>query len=280
MNNETRKEWVDSAVEELLNSWQVPALSGIQKLKESISYSYSRGGKRFRPVLSLLLAEGFAVHPQKVLPWALAVEMVHTYSLIHDDLPCMDNDDLRRGEPTNHKVFGETTALLAGDALQAEAFHLIAHAYQTEAHLGLKLVKLLSEASGLFGMVGGQAIDLEFQKQRPQFDELTKMHEMKTGALIRVSAEGAAWICGLPEEKVKLCRQFGEHLGFAFQIKDDLLDAKEKNEPGSFPGVVGIQKTQELLQLTTQKALQELKELGITQGPLVELIQFNFDRHK
>lgn len=280
MNSEERKEWVDASIDQLIEAWTVPPSEGIQKLKESMSYSLSRGGKRFRPVLSLLIAESFAVHPQKVLSWAQAVEMIHTYSLIHDDLPCMDNDDVRRGEPTNHKVFGETTALLAGDALLTEAFGWLGQKYQEDPALGLKLVCLLSEAAGLFGMVGGQAMDLDFQKNKPGFEDLKLMQDMKTGALIRVSAEGAALICGLPSEKVKICRQFGECLGLAFQLKDDLLDAVEKAELGSFPGVVGIGKTKEILQQVSDRALKLLNELGIQQGPLVDLVRFNSNREK
>ncbi len=279
-SNEDRKEWVDQAIDRLLASWDLPASPGLAKLKDSIAYSYSRGGKRFRPVLSLLIAESFAVHPQRVLPWALAVEMIHTYSLIHDDLPCMDNDDFRRGEPTNHKKFGETTALLAGDALLTEAFSQIANSYKDDPNVGLKLVALLSQAAGLFGMVGGQAIDLEFQKQKPNFQDLEQMHLMKTGALIRVSAEGAAFVCGLPVEKVELCRQFGENLGLAFQIQDDLLDAKEKEEPGSFPAVLGHEQTERYLTDLTQRCLQSLKDLGITEGSLTELVLYNQSRSK
>ncbi len=280
MNSTERKEWVDSSIDELIANWDVPSLSGIQKLKESMAYSLSKGGKRFRPVFSLLIGEAFGIHPQRILPWAMAVEMIHTYSLIHDDLPCMDNDDFRRGEPTNHKVFGETTALLAGDSLLTESFGLLAHAYHEEPALGLKLVGLLSEAAGLFGMVGGQAIDLEFQKEKPRVDELNIMQDMKTGALIRVSAEGAAVICGLPVEKIKTCREFGIHLGLAFQLKDDILDAKEKDELGSFPGVIGIEATETFLKETTEKAISCLKQLGISQGPLMELVQFNSQREK
>lgn len=280
MNNEDRKELVDASIDQLIESWEVPSSQGIQKLKESIAYSFSRGGKRFRPVFSILIAEGFGVHPQRVLPWAMAVEMIHTYSLIHDDLPCMDNDDFRRGEPTNHKVYGETTALLAGDTLLTEAFGLLARAYREEPELGLQLVALLSDAAGLFGMVGGQAMDLEFQKTKPQFAELKQMQEMKTGALIRVSAEGAALICGLPKEKVKICREFGEHLGLAFQLKDDLLDAVEKDELGSFPSVVGIEKTQTYLQEISDQAFKNLSALNLAKGPLQELVQFNLSREK
>lgn len=280
MNSLERKEWVDSAFDRLLETWQIPLSGGIQKLKESMSYSLSRGGKRFRPVLSLLIAESFAVHPQRVLPWGMAVEMIHTYSLIHDDLPCMDNDDFRRGEPTNHKVFGETTALLAGDTLLTESFGLLAHSYQEDPRVGLQLVALLSDAAGLFGMVGGQAMDLAFQKEKAQLEELKLMQDMKTGALIRVSAEGAALICGLPSEKVQLCRQFGEKLGLAFQLKDDLLDAVEKSELGSFPGIIGIEKTNEYLKQVSQEAFQILNQLGLSEGSLQELVQFNLTREK
>jgi geranylgeranyl diphosphate synthase, type II len=277
-SNEDRKEWVDQAIDRLLSSWDLPASPGLSKLKESIAYSYSRGGKRFRPVLALLIAESFAVHPQRVLPWAMAVEMIHTYSLIHDDLPCMDNDDFRRGEPTNHKKFGETTALLAGDALLTEAFALIAQSYGEDAKVGLQLVGLLSKAAGLFGMVGGQAIDLEFQKQKPDFQNLEQMHLMKTGALIRVSAEGAALICGLPAEKVQLCREFGANLGLAFQIQDDLIDAKEEQESGSFPTVLGFEQTRKYLDDLNQKCLKNLSDLGISEGSLQELVLYNQSR--
>lgn len=280
MNNEDRKEWVDEAIDGLLDRWQMPASPGLLKLKESIAYSYSRGGKRFRPVLALLIAETFAVRPQRVLPWAMAVEMIHTYSLIHDDLPCMDNDDFRRGEPTNHKKYGETTALLAGDALLTEAFALIADSYKEDPKIGLRLVALLSQAAGLFGMVGGQAIDLEFQKQKPSFQDLELMHLMKTGALIRVSAEGAALICGLPTEKVQLCREFGEQLGLAFQIQDDLIDAKEKEEPGSFPSVLGLEQTRKYLADLNQRSLKNLAELGASEGSLKDLVLYNQQRTK
>lgn len=280
MNNQDRKEWIDSAVEELLSNWQVPIAPGIENLKKSISYSYSRGGKRFRPLLALLVAETFAVHPQRVLPWALALEMIHTYSLIHDDLPCMDNDDFRRGEPTNHKVYGETTALLAGDALLTEAFGHLATSYGEDPQLGLRLVGLLSQAAGLAGMVGGQAIDLEFHEEMPTRSQLEVMHRLKTGALIRASAEGAALICGLPAEKTRLCREFGESLGLAFQIQDDLLDSVETDEPGSFPAVEGHEKAKEFLLKVSDQAQENLRQLGVFDGPLFELLQFNLQRKK
>ncbi len=273
-----RKDTIDSYIESWLKSWELPEAKGIQKLQEAMAYSLCKGGKRFRPMLSLLIAEAFAVHPKKALAWATAVEMIHTYSLIHDDLPCMDNDDLRRGVPTNHKVFGETTALLAGDSLLTEAFHLISSEYSQEPAIGLKLVAILSSAAGLLGMVGGQAIDLESQKSAASFEELKLMHQLKTGALIRASAEGAAVICCLPSEKILFCRKFGEDLGMAFQLKDDLLDSAEEIETGSFPALLGLEGTTKYLDEISQSALNALALLDIGEGPLVDLVDFNLYR--
>jgi geranylgeranyl diphosphate synthase type II len=278
MNSSDRKDAIDSYIQSVLTDWQLPEARGISRLQESMGYSLLKGGKRFRPMLSLLIAETFAVHPKKVLPWAAAIEMIHTYSLIHDDLPCMDNDDFRRGEPTNHKVYGETTALLAGDALLTEAFAHISDKYAGEPAIGLSLVSILSKAAGLFGMVGGQAIDLESQKSLASLDELKLMHQMKTGALIRASAEGAAVICCLPADKILFVRKFGEDLGMAFQLKDDLLDSNDEIELGSFPAVLGLAGTSDYLSQVSQSALNSLTLLDITKGPLVDLVEFNLYR--
>jgi geranylgeranyl diphosphate synthase type II len=274
----TRKEAVDEALTRYFDQLSTPRAQGIQELIQSMKYSLLRGGKRFRPVLCLLTAEAFAVHPKRVLPLACAIEMIHTYSLIHDDLPCMDNDDIRRGELTNHKVFGETTALLAGDGLLTEAFTCLSHGYDREPELGLKLVTLLSTAAGLAGMVGGQAIDLKAQKEKISLPELNLMHAMKTGALIRVGVEGAALACGLPKDKIELCRNFGEQLGLAFQLKDDLLDSVEELELGSFPGILGLEETKIYLDDISARALELLKQLGAERSLLKDLIDYNLHR--
>lgn len=274
-----RKEKIDESLDSYFRSLQIPRALGIQELKESMEYSLLRGGKRFRPALCVLLAEAFAVHPKRVMPLACAIEMIHTYSLIHDDLPCMDNDDLRRGQPTNHKMYGETTALLAGDGLLTEAFRCLSEGYEREPELGLKLVVLLSSSAGVIGMVGGQAIDLKAQKEKISLQELNLMHALKTGALIRVCVEGAAVACGLLPDKVELCRKFGQQLGLAFQIKDDLLDSMEsKIELGSFPGILGIEETQKYLQEVTLEAQNLLRELGIEKSLLKNLVDYNLHR--
>ncbi len=208
----------------------------------------------------------------------MAIEMIHTYSLIHDDLPCMDNDDLRRGSPTNHKVFGEPMALLAGDALLTEAFRVISQYFETEPHIGLKLTALLSEAAGVLGMVGGQAIDIQSEKNQRSLQEANLMHALKTGALIRVCTEGAALVCGLPVEKIQQCRSFGENLGLAFQLKDDLLDSQELIEPGSFPALLGIEETKTYLREVSDQALMCLSKMEVSQGLLRELVDYNQTR--
>lgn len=273
-------EFINSAAEDLMKSWAVNMPAQLADLHQSISYSLSNGGKRFRPLLCLMIAEQYAVGPKRVMPLALAIEMIHTYSLIHDDLPCMDNDDSRRGQPTNHKIFGESTALLAGDALLTEAFHHLARSYMHEPELGLKLISLLGEAAGFNGMVGGQVMDISFQQNKTELPLLKKMHSMKTGALIRVSAEGSAVACGLSQDKISLFREFGEKLGLAFQIKDDLLDAQEKIELGSFPGIIGQQEAENYL-LKIQKELEHiLTTLEAPKSLLAQLVEFNLHRHK
>lgn len=267
-------EFVTQAVRNLAT----PMAPAVHHLMESVEYSLLQGGKRFRPVLSLLLAEAFGVGPQRILPWATAIEMVHTYSLIHDDLPCMDNDDLRRGQPTNHIKFGESIALLAGDALLTEAFRQVAVGYEAEPGKAIQLIRILSEAAGIQGMVGGQAIDLESKAGKLSLADLKLMHSLKTGALIRATCEGTALVLGLDAEAQTKCLQFGAALGLCFQLKDDLLDSQEKIEKGSFPEVLGLGETQKYLEEVSADAAEILKALSIQQGPLHELLKMNSQR--
>lgn len=270
--------------EELLRwskSFGESSQSGIIDLQKSINYSLLKGGKRFRPVLCLLVAEAFGAQPARVLPWACAIEMIHTYSLIHDDLPALDNDSVRRGEPTNHIVFGEATALLAGDALLTESFGYLAKSYRAQPVIGLQLIQVLTESAGILGMIGGQTIDLKAKLTSLSTEDLAKMHEMKTGALIRACTEGAAIICGLPEHKIQICREFGASLGFAFQLKDDLLDSADTIEKGSWPEAIGLQKTKQKLEQVSALASQKLVDLQIAnESPLYRLVQDNLERLK
>ena len=244
-----------------------------------MKYSAGQGGKRIRPILSVFVAETMNSSADQVIPFCIAVEMIHTYSLIHDDLPCMDNDDFRRGQPTNHKVFGEATALLAGDALLTESFHLLSRAYKSNPSLALKLIQLTTEAAGIQGMVGGQAIDLAAQKSSSHLEEVLLIHQLKTGAVIRLAAEGAACICTDNIQTQAQFRKYGELLGLAFQIADDVLDYNpEKMEPGSFPALMGIEETQNYLNKVTQEAVQIAGSLNPEVNSLKNLALYNQNR--
>ena len=192
------------------------------KLYESMRYSILAGGKRIRPVLTLEFARLGGLDWHLALPYACALELVHNYSLIHDDLPCMDDDDLRRGKPTNHKVFGETLAVLAGDALQPEAFRLIAQAPELSAQSRIDAVEVLAKACGADGMVGGQVLDTVYGAR----DEasLTELNRLKTGAMIAAAAELGCVAAGMTPEQRSQAVEFAQQLGLAFQIRDDMLD--------------------------------------------------------
>jgi geranylgeranyl diphosphate synthase type II len=244
------------------------------RLAEAMRYSLEAGGKRVRPVLCLLACEAVGGTVEQALPGALALEYIHTYSLIHDDLPAMDDDDLRRGRPTNHKVFGEGHAILAGDALLTEAFGVLASA-------GLDPVKraealaLLAEGAGWRGMAGGQALDLEGEKiESYDLDHLRLIHRLKTGALLRTSLEIGAVLGGAtPTERTAL-RAYGEAIGLAFQIQDDILDAtateadlgkRAGKDAGrgkiTYPSLLGLNGARTALSEATETALCHLASL-------------------
>jgi geranylgeranyl pyrophosphate synthase len=196
------------------------------RLHTAMRYSLEAGGKRLRPVLVLATAELFGVENDSALPAAVAIECVHTYSLIHDDLPCMDNDDLRRGRPTAHKQFDEATALLAGDALLTHAFALLAENYSTQPPLAAALVRELADAAGSHRLIGGQMEDLLAEKKSNATpDELEFIHLNKTAAMIEAALVMGGLIGGANEENLATLRRAGRHLGLAFQIIDDILDA-------------------------------------------------------
>lgn len=269
------RNWVESYA---LDATAMNPENGMARLWEAMGYSFLAGGKRARPVLGLLLGEALGVAPKKLLPWVLSVELIHTYSLIHDDMPCMDDDDERRGRPTNHVVFGESFALLAGDTLLTESFGYLARSYESESKKAVECVRLLSEAAGFWGMAGGQALDLEAQKTLPSQVAILDMHRRKTGALFRVMCEGVAALGGVEPSLQKDCREFGAALGLCFQLADDLLDSSTEIEKGSLPELIGLPATEKLLFSETDRALGLLKKIGIQTGPLVEIVQWNQNR--
>lgn len=209
------------------------------RLYEAMRYSLLAGGKRIRPVLGLASCELFGGAAEDALPFACAVELVHTYSLIHDDLPCMDDDDTRRGKPSCHIAYGEAAAVLAGDALQAEAFRLIAEAPGLDGGCKVEAVRVLALACGAEGMVGGQMLDLEGGWGCRE--ELARLHRLKTGAMIRAAAELGAVAAGAEPERREMVGEYASHLGLAFQVRDDILDAAGEAHERNFVDLLGLE---------------------------------------
>ncbi|MDR2161661.1 MAG: polyprenyl synthetase family protein [Desulfovibrio sp.] len=217
---------VERALAGCLDAWPLPA-----GLREAMEYSLLAGGKRLRPVLCLLFARLFGLGAAAAMPCALALECIHTYSLIHDDLPAMDNDDLRRGRPSSHRRFDEATAILAGDALLTDAFVLMAGTRGVPPERVLEAVRAVSAAAGSAGMVGGQFLDMRYTgKAGIGWEQLAAMQALKTGALLRASCLAGAMLAGADPEGIASARAYGEALGAAFQIADDILDATGAEE--------------------------------------------------
>ncbi|MHD0397631.1 polyprenyl synthetase family protein [Staphylococcus simulans] len=255
-------------------------------LEESMRYSLEAGGKRIRPVLLLETLKMLSSNHTYTegIRTALALEMVHTYSLIHDDLPAMDDDDYRRGKLTNHKVYGEWKALLAGDALLTKAFNLISTDNTIDAETKVKLTTQLSNASGHLGMIGGQTLDMESENKKISLDTLQQIHREKTGALLSFAINAAATIAKVDVEVSEILDTYSEHLGLIFQIKDDLLDvygdaeklgkpvgSDEKNHKSTYVTLLGLEETETRLQFHVEQANQCLKQLSDKQYDTTEL---------
>ncbi|WP_160688787.1 polyprenyl synthetase family protein [Clostridium sp. C2-6-12] len=251
---------------------------------DSCSYSLNIGGKRIRPILLALCYYIYKEDYRKVMPMAAAIEMIHTYSLIHDDLPCMDNDDLRRGKPTNHVVFQENIAVLAGDALLNEAMIIMMDYALKNNGNSLKAAYEVSMAAGAEGMIGGQVVDIISEGKKISKDELEYMHSKKTGALIKASILAGAILAEAPEEDLITFAEYGEKLGLVFQIKDDILDvigdvevlgknihADEENDKTNFISVFGLEKCNELCETLSEECIEILKRLTVNADCLIEL---------
>ncbi len=247
---------------------KIPEGIPLTDLRSAIKYSLQAGGKRIRPLLCLLACEACDRAAEFALPGALALEYVHTYSLIHDDLPAMDNDDLRRGKPSNHKVFGEAQAILAGDALLTEAFAVLAETENPSA------VACLARGAGWLGMVGGQSLDLQFENQKADLHLLRTIHQLKTGKLMKTALKLGGILGRGSSTQIEALGFFGEALGLAFQIKDDLLDAtssaqylgkgtQKDQQRGklTYVSVMGVEKAETALEQVTQDALKHLAGL-------------------
>lgn len=256
-----------------------------KRIYEASSYSLNIGGKRIRPILLLLGYNLYEEDYKKVLPMAAAIEMIHTYSLIHDDLPAMDNDDLRRGKPTNHKVYGAGIATLAGDALLNEAMILMMNYALENGENSLRAAREIAVAAGAEGMIGGQVVDiLSEEKDNISAKELKYMHLKKTGELIRCSIVAGAILAKAPENDIEKLSLFGKKLGLAFQVKDDILDVvgsveklgkntkkDEECNKCNFITVYGLEKCRELCKELTEDCIEILNSLTVSSEKLKEL---------
>ncbi|ANU23458.1 polyprenyl synthetase family protein [Planococcus donghaensis] len=268
------------------------SLSIPDSLKESMHYSLQAGGKRIRPILLLAVLHEMTgkEHPD-ALKVAAAIEMIHTYSLIHDDLPSMDDDDLRRGMPTNHKVFGEAVAILAGDALLTYSFGVVARLEHVSSDDKVRLIDLMSVSAGAEGMVGGQVLDIEGEEKQLQLEELEQVHRLKTGALLTFSILAGGILAQATNEEIIALSQFGQHLGLAFQIQDDILDVTgtsqelgktagkdESSEKSTYPSLLTLPKAKEKLDYHASEAVNALNKLNGEKTLLLELTQLIVQR--
>jgi len=276
-------------IEHALRRYVPPQRKHPRKLSEAMRYSLFSGGKRIRPILLLAAAEAVGGERAAAMPFACAVEMIHTYSLIHDDLPAMDDDVLRRGRPTNHLVFGDGIAILAGDALLTDAFHIMAAelAHRTRGGRAAAALKEIAEAAGSAGMVGGQAADLEAEGAEPNLPVVEYIHVRKTGALLVACIRAGAILGSARPNALRQLTRFGEFFGLAFQVADDILDAEAGvavtgKTPGrdrarrklTFPAVLGLPAAKERARGLLANALAALDPLKAPAEPLRAIARY------
>ncbi len=287
-----------SEIQQLIDDAVLQLLPGEKSypecIHEAMHYSLLAGGKRLRPSLVIAAAEAVGGDRQAVLPFAVATELIHTYTLVHDDLPALDDDDLRRGKPTNHKVFGEAIAILAGDALLTQAFILMTHASlmekSTEKNV-LKAAHEMAQAIGSGGTIGGQVVDLKSEGKPIDAETLEYIHIYKTGFLIQASVRCGAILCDATPERLALLSSYGAHIGLAFQIIDDILDivGDEKKlgkdigsdlgkEKATYPALFGIEKSREKAESLIDESLKCLESFDDRAEPMRDIARFFVQR--
>ena len=265
-------------------------------LVSAMKYSIFAGGKRLRPILCISAAEAVGGVEADVLPVACAIELIHTYSLIHDDLPVMDDDDIRRGKPTNHKVFGEAVALLAGDGLLTEAFNMMTLPELTDkvsAGVILKVIGMVSVAAGYRGMVGGQVVDIQSEGKQVDLPVVEFIHNHKTGELITVPLASGAMLGGGDESQIEAISSYGRKIGLAFQISDDILDIEgdtstlgkqvgsdEEKGKITYPAVVGLEMSRQVQSELIEAAIECLRDLDQAADPLRHIARYIIERNK
>ncbi len=267
---------IEAYIKSLLDKEKRP----YQEVIDSMMYSSCSGGKRIRPFLTVETARMLGASLDAALPYACAIEMIHTYSLIHDDLPCMDNDDVRRGKPTNHKVFGEANALLAGDALLTYAFYVAASNQYCTPEQNISAVKLLSENAGHHGMIGGQVLDLEGESRELDREEFLLMNNLKTGYLIKTACLLGCICAGFGEdsEEYKALEKFASCIGLAFQIEDDILDLGTEDNKTTFLSFLSVDEARNRVAELTKEAKEALSGLE-RDGILSEFAEYLANRN-
>lgn len=276
---------------EMMNS--ILRLEIPERLKQSMAYSLEAGGKRLRPILMIASYEAYQEAHDKVLSSAVALEMVHTYSLIHDDLPAMDDDDYRRGKLTNHKQFDEATAILAGDALLTYSFELITNDPLLSDTEKVHIINHLAKCSGPAGMVGGQIMDMKAEEQKVSIEELENIHALKTGELLRFAIHTGAYLGGATAIELTYLDEYAHYLGLVFQVQDDILDVigDEKqlgkrvgsdvdNAKSTYPNLLGLEGAKEKKTVYVQKAKDALVQAKADQSYLMDLVDFFSSRNQ
>lgn len=271
----------------------IAGLNAPERLKEAMLYSLQAGGKRIRPILLLATMEALGCDAKEGIPVACAIEMIHTYSLIHDDLPAMDDDDLRRGKPTNHKVYGEAMAILAGDALLTLSFEVVGGLNEKaiSAQVKSEILTKMAAASGAEGMVGGQVADLEAEDKSLELEALEAIHLRKTGKLLGFSIEAGALLAGADSKQRQSLGRFSKHLGLAFQIQDDILDVEgdtakmgkaagsdQQNRKSTYPQLLTLDGAKQKLGNHLEEGKKALYEAKIRHGQLEEIADFIAER--
>lgn len=281
------KRVVEQAMQELIDSSEMP-----KRLRDAMAYSLEAGGKRIRPALVYAVLETYGMPLERGREVAASLEMVHTYSLIHDDLPAMDDDDLRRGRPTNHRQFDEATAILAGDALLTDAFRILTQMPLSALDI-VEIIRIFGLAAGSSGMVGGQLDDMLAEKRNNvTLEELQSIHERKTGALLVYALEAGAILAGASAEDRMHLKQFGHHLGIAFQIQDDILDvvgdeetigkrvgSDEFNDKTTYPKLLGLEGAKQALDQEVEAAQVAIESLSVPAPLLLEMLSFVVKRN-
>lgn len=274
-------------INEKLNIYIKDYKTSPEILRKAISYSLKNGGKRFRPVLCLAVAGSLGCSYEDVAPTACAIELIHTYSLIHDDLPSIDNDDLRRGKPTCHKIFGEDIAILAGDALFAEAFNIILKYQQSRSEKKIEVLAEIGQASGALGMVAGQTVDVFYTGKEITRQKLMYMHKNKTGKLIIAAVRCGAILCNVSQDHMNKFTRYAENIGMAFQITDDILDVVSSSEDigktagkdslqkkNTFPSMFGMEKSRRIAEEKVSEAIDIVKSMEINSEWLIKIANF------